>query len=100
MADEIDGVQPLSFKLDPAGKELSVNAQVQGRRNRHIHDSVRNPGPSDQVRTGNIESTGTAPVSGRQRTDENQHQRQVRCVPVIGPGQLPGNGRTARRRPA
>jgi hypothetical protein len=56
MADESTGVQPLSFKLDPAGKELSVVLKCKGVATGTYTIQFGIPGQPDQVRTGNIET--------------------------------------------
>lgn len=55
MADESTGVQPLSFKLDPAGKDVSVLLKCKGIATGTYTIQFGVSGQSDQVRTGNIE---------------------------------------------
>jgi len=56
MADESTGIERLSFKLNPAGKDLSVLLKCKGIATGTYMIQFHAPGQLDQVRTGNIES--------------------------------------------
>ena len=56
MADEASATQPLSFRLDPSGQDLSVMLKCKGIATGTYTIQFRIPGESNQVRTGNIES--------------------------------------------
>jgi len=56
MADESSLVRSFSFKLDPAGQNLTVFLKCMGISTGTYTVQFGLPGKSDQIRTGNIES--------------------------------------------